>query len=177
MRMSQWELPQYEHIQDNMNISVALLLGWPTRDKIAVLWLGWAIDQVSDRIQGDWSIFPSQTCAGVCLHYCVRPLYSSRLPLSLIGGKWGESGSQHTLEYIWYTHQQEGEHGSWNSISLTKWTLQRRFRSVTKKKSTTVEADTKPASSLSNGIDNVPRDFHLNTFLTHRKKMQLSKSN
>lgn len=104
-----------------------------------------------------------------CLsHYCVRPLCSSRLPLSLIGGKWGESSSQHTLGYIWYTHQQEGEHRSWNSVSLRKWTLQRRFLQQ-QKKSTTVEADTKPASSLSNGIDNVPQGFHLNTVLTHTK--------
>lgn len=160
-----------------MNISVVvLLLGWPTRGNIAVLSFGWVIDQVSDSIQDDWSIFPNQTCAGFYLNYFIKPLYSSRLPLSLIGGKWGESRSQLTLEYIWYTHQQEGEHESWNSNSLTKWTLQRRFRSATKK-STAVEADTKPASSLSNGIDNVPQDFHLNTFVTHRKKMQLSKSN
>lgn len=34
-----------------MNISVALLLDGPTRDKIAVLWLDWVIDQVADRIQ------------------------------------------------------------------------------------------------------------------------------
>lgn len=171
MRINQWDLPQYEHIKDNMNISVVLLLDWPTRDKIAVLWLDWVIDQVSES--DDWSIpQPKPNVQVFCLQYCVRPLYSSRLPLSLIGGKWGESRSQHTLEYIWYTHQQEGEHGSWNSISLTKQTQQRRFRSATttKKKSTTVEADTKPASSLSNGIDNVPQDFHFNTFLTHRKE-------
>ena len=170
MRMNQWELPQYEHIWDNMDISVVLLLGWPTRDNIAVLWLDWVIDQVSRMVDQSAQI---KRAGFFCLHYCVRPLYSSRMPLSLIGGKWGESRSQHTLEYIWYTHQQEGEHGSWNSFSLTKWTLQRRFRSATtttKKKSTMVEADTKPASSLSNGIDNVPQDFHLNTFLTHRKK-------
>lgn len=41
-----------------------------------------------------------------------------------------------------------------------------------------VEADTKPASSLSNGIDNVPQDFYFNTFLTHTKKQNNStKSN
>lgn len=40
-----------------------------------------------------------------------------------------------------------------------------------------VEADAEPASSLSNGIDNVPQDFHLDTFLTQKKKiMQLCKS-
>lgn len=33
-----------------------------------------------------------------------------------------------------------------------------------------VEADTKPVSSLSNGIDNVPLGFHLDKFLTIKKK-------
>lgn len=155
---------QYEHI-----CSVATWLTYQGQDCSTLirlghwssLWIRWLINPPT---QPNVQVF--------CLQYCVRPLYSSRLPLSLIGGKWGESRSQHTLEYIWYTHQQEGEHGSWNSISLTKQTQQRRFRSATttKKKSTTVEADTKPASSLSNGIDNVPQDFHFNTFLTHRKE-------
>lgn len=49
--MNQWELPQYEHIKENMNISEVLLLGWPYGDKIVEIWLGWVIDQVSDRIQ------------------------------------------------------------------------------------------------------------------------------
>lgn len=46
-------------------------------------------------------------------------------------------------------------------------------------KSTMVEADVEPDSSLSNSVDEVPQDFHLNTFVTHREKrklMQLSKS-
>lgn len=30
-----------------------------------------------------------------------------------------------------------------------------------------VEADAEPASSLSNGIDDFPQDFQLDTFLTH----------
>lgn len=37
------------------------------------------------------------------------------------------------------------------------------------KKSTTVEADTKPASSLSKGFDNVPQDFHLYSSQTQKK--------
>lgn len=40
----------------------------------------------------------------------------------------------------------------------------------TEKKSTMVEADTKPASSLSNGIDNVLLGFHLDTFSTNKQK-------
>lgn len=37
-------------------------------------------------------------------------------------------------------------------------------------KSTTVEADVEPDSSLSNSVHEVPQDFHLNTFVTHREK-------
>lgn len=138
MKMTLWELPLYEHVKDDMNISVVLLylLTYQGQHCSTLCRLGywWSL-------QDDQSILPNPTCAGfffcfcfscVCLHHCVRPLYSSRLPLSLIGGRWGESRSQQTLEYIQYTHQQEGEHGSWDSISLTKWT--RRLRSATKKR-------------------------------------------
>lgn len=45
------------------------------------------------------------------------------------------------------------------------------------KKSTMVEAGIKPASSLSNGIDNVPLGFYLDTVLTHRKEKQCNSEN
>lgn len=150
-----------------MDISVVLLLGWASRDKIADS----VIDQVSDGIQNDWSIFPNQTCRFFVSIIVLGHFKSPGCPLSLIGGKWGESRSQHTLEYIWYAHQQEGEHRSWNSFSLMNLTLQRRVCSATKKEHNGGSWQ-EPASSLSNGIDNVPHECHLNTFLTHRKKIK-----
>lgn len=105
MRMNQWGLPQYEHMEDNMNISVVLLLGWPTRGQYCSTLMRLVIDQVPERIQGDWSISPHQTRAGFCLHYyCVRPRYISRLRLSPIGGKWGERAGPTTHSNTYGTH-------------------------------------------------------------------------
>lgn len=96
------ELPQYEHIQINMNVAVVLPLGRPTDTRLQDFnQVGSLIkSQIESRIFDQSSLTKH---AGLCLHYCVRPLYNSRLPLSPIGGKQGESTAQHTLKYTIHT--------------------------------------------------------------------------
>lgn len=86
------------------------------------------------------------------------------LCLRLVGSRERAGLNTHSNTHDTHTNGKESTDPGIVSHSQNKLQKEKRFVSAT------VEADTKPDSSLSNGIDDVPQDFHLNTFLTHRKK-------